>query len=73
MLPEPMHPVHPPSAEPRGSREKSLERENAALRRSLQQARELIGIAPAFFGFLDPYGNIQDVNDLAVQVVGSTR
>ena len=50
-----------------------LRDENAALRASLQSAQALIKIAPAFFGYVSPDGVILDLNDLALQVIGTPR
>ena len=48
-------------------------REIARLNRALQERDGLIGIAPAFFGFLSPEGRVQHCNDLALSIIGARR
>src|SRR4051812_5492336 len=50
-----------------------LQKENVELQRELQRAHELIGIAPAFFGFVSPTGEVLALNDLSVQAIGTTQ
>ncbi len=49
-----------------------LREQNQKLNRSLEHARDLLGIAPAFFGFLSPAGNIIEANELSLQVIECT-
>jgi PAS domain S-box-containing protein len=60
--------------------EPSIENENARLRKevaelkqALQSTRDLIQIAPAFFGFVSPEGKVRDLNDLALAIIEARR
>jgi PAS domain S-box-containing protein len=51
---------------------RQLRQEVARLTEALRDAEALLGIAPAFFGFLSPEGNVLRCNALALQVIESS-
>src|SRR6478672_2597228 len=63
----------PPASEPELDGLRRLQEENARLREANRGLEELIGIAPAFFGFLSPEGVITGLNDLALQIIEADR
>jgi len=47
--------------------------EHTELKNSFEAAQDLIGIAPAFFGYVSADGHVLNLNNLAVRVIGATR
>lgn len=67
-------PLSPRSAPLSPDRElQRLRDENTALRTSLRAAQDLLEIVPAFVGYVAPGGEVLELNQLALDVIGATR
>jgi PAS domain S-box-containing protein len=64
---------HPGSAQPLEAEVAQLRAENAKLRASLVEAQALVRIAPAFFGYLSPTGNVLSLNERSLHIIEATR